>query len=603
MKNNRIFLLVSLSAALLLGSCDNQKDNHSSSSDSSNSSSSISSSPSEDESPSDTSSSSSDSGSSSDQTCLLYNGYYSSLTSWENGDDLIQKLHNIISSGTYKPIEYSGSYTNWMSNKDADRDIYDRERLDVIYSGDSLNPDKTNIDWQREHAWPASLMTNQNTSEAVKTLGRATDFHSIFASYFSGNTSRGNKNYGNADLNASSFQDKGFASGGYRFDNKNFEPADCDKGRLSRAIFYMATMYNEPVYKEDGTTLLYGALTITEDYVDYDSTNYSAYAIGNLNDLLDWSKNAVDLAEYQHNESVYSFVPDTHEDKTKNTAQGNRNPYVDFPGLVDYAFGSKKDMAGSLSSLLSSYEALNIENPTNNVRTIISAKRSYEVGESFSKSDVVVGKYVKDMNIETDGTFSIEGVSDGEVLDAVCTKVVTIKTSTNSLKYSFEVKSADPFAYSAYSYTLTGKSSGGDLADIKENPGVDNEVDLGGVTWIIRYEKGAVGSKNSTFGIAFGTSKVPVETLTIRSKEAFSFLDKSKIKSIYLKGSAASGESYSCSLYVGDSLLKQTSLGYKYGEAQVISSNLETPTSGEVKFVISNITKAVYVHSLAVNLE
>ena len=197
MKNKRSVLFLALAASLLLGSCD--IFNHDSDIDSS-------------------------SISSQDPTIdpdALYGGYYSSLTTWDNGADLIKKLHNIISSGTYQPIQYVGSYPNWDSNKDADKDIYDREYLDVIYSGDKVDPESSNTSWQREHAWPASLMTGKATGEAVKTVGRATDFHNLFAASTNGNTSRGNKNYGKANKSSTSFNDKDYSSDGYRYDEKN----------------------------------------------------------------------------------------------------------------------------------------------------------------------------------------------------------------------------------------------------------------------------------------------------------------------------------------------------------------------------------------------
>lgn len=597
MKINRLLALVSLSASLLLSACDiNQEP---SSSTPSNPSDSVS------------SNTGGNSSSSSDDSPIpvdeykshLYNDYYSSLTFWRNGADLIKKLHDIISSGTYQAIEYAGTYTNWMSNQDADKDIYDREMLDVVYSGTNVDPALTQKSWQREHAFPASLMTNMGTTKAVRTLGRATDFHNLFASDSSGNSSRGNKNYGNANQSDSTFKDMDYANGGYRYDSKNFEPAEKDKGKLSRAIFYMATMYSEDAYDESGN-FLYPGLKVQEDYVDYNETTYSAYAVGNLSDLVSWSSSVtVDLSEYQHNESVYSYVPKTHSDENKNVAQGNRNPYVDFPGLVDYAFGSKKNEPGNLSMVTSSYDALNIESPKEEVRTIVSAKRSYEIGSVFSINDVVIGKYGANLAIDNDTNWTLEGVIDGETLDTVGTKPVTIKTETNTLSYSFEVVNLDPFVYSTYSYTFTGSASGKDLNGIKEKPGVDNELTLNGVTWIINYAAGKIGSMNRDFGVAFGTGTVPVQTLTITSKEDFTFSDKTLIESLHLKGSAASGESYTCSMYVGDELVGESKLGYELGKAQVKSTTLATPISGKVKFEITNITKAVYLHSVAVNLQ
>ena len=525
----------------------------------------------------------------------LYGGYYANLVSWTDGADLIEKLRNIISTGTYNPISYNNP--NWSTNQKADLDLFDRERLDVVYSGNAVDPAQTNYAWQREHAFPASLMTGKLTSEAVKTLGRATDFHNLLAAEASGNSSRGNKNYGVANPSSSSYKSVNFESGGYRYDEKNFEPADIDKGRLSRALFYMATMYSVDDIDEHGA-VRYPALFIREDYVNYSASSYDAYAIGNLSTLLNWSQNAVDYLEYQHNQSVYQDIP-----SGQDHAQGNRNPYVDFPALVDYAFGAKKNQSGTLEGLMSSYESLHIDHPADDFYTIQSAKREYEVGSSFSKDDLRVGRYGANLSIETVHDWTLSGIRDGEILDTVTEKTIQVNVGGKSLSYTIAINASDPFAYSEYSYTLIGKKSGGDLTNVTGKPATDNVVSLGGVNWILRYESGDIGSTSGTYGVQFGTGTKPVGTLTLESQSSFSFNGKSSVKSIHLKGAPASGTSYPVSFYLGDTLLKKVSLAYTNGQTCTLSSEVNPTASGKVRIVISSITKAVYVHSLAVDLE
>ena len=69
------------------------------------------------------------------------------------------------------------------------------------------------------------------------------DFHNIFASFSSGNASRGNKNLGEAK--AEDYYD------GYYSDTKIFEPGIKDKGIVARAILYMVTCYDELNLKDD----------------------------------------------------------------------------------------------------------------------------------------------------------------------------------------------------------------------------------------------------------------------------------------------------------------------------------------------------------------
>ena len=134
-----------------------------------------------------------------------YDGYYADL-SWNNSEDLINKLHTIISTN-YTSLKYEG---NWATNQGADQSLYDFESVDLLYSFDTdlkTNTYANGKGWQREHAFAASLMTGFASGDAVGVhQGRATDFHNLFASNYSGNTSRGNKNFGVANTEDETYQ-------------------------------------------------------------------------------------------------------------------------------------------------------------------------------------------------------------------------------------------------------------------------------------------------------------------------------------------------------------------------------------------------------------
>ena len=100
-----------------------------------------------------------------------------------------------------------------------------------------------------------------------------------------------------------------------------FEPVDEFKGDFARTVMYMATRYADEIP---------GWITNnsgTQVGVVYHATNgLSSYAIDLL---LKWSRNdPVSEKETSRNEAVYSI-------------QGNRNPFIDFPGIEEYVWGSK----------------------------------------------------------------------------------------------------------------------------------------------------------------------------------------------------------------------------------------------------------------------
>ena len=536
----------------------------------------------------------------------LYGGYYASLESWENGEDLVNQLHAIIHGGTYNPVEYiHNSTANWDSNKDADTSLDDLEMLDVVYSGKKIDKNLTNASWQREHAFCASLMTGSTTGNAVKTLGRATDFHNLFASFTSGNTSRGNKNFGMADKTDPTYQSKLDSNGdGYSFDSVNFEPSDKDKGRLSRALFYMATMYNEVEYDPYNNVTMQ-PLQIVEENVPYVAGDECAFAIGNLSTLLSWTDYPVDELEYQHNESVYSYVPSVHEvNVEENHAQGNRNPYVDFPGLVDYAFGSKKDEAGSLDDVVSSYEFLDKKEEGVERYAISQAKRKYAVGDVFAQEDIQVVSIGYDGSKAPFEGFTVDGKAFGDAFESVGNLDITIQTPINDISYSLEVISEDPLALAQYQHKVTAKSEGNDFYGIASSNDTENRVTLSGVEWDVYWKSGSVQSNSQYFGCKFGTNTAPVQTLRFTSATAFSYQSLDQIKGIYLSGATASGSSYNVKMWIGDEQIYSGKLNYIDQSTKDECYGKTSPAKqGKVKIEITNITKAVYVDTIAVILE
>ena len=98
-----------------------------------------------------------------------------------------------------------------------------------------------------------------------------------------------------------------------------FEPNDEYKGDFARNYFYMATAYEDKI------------ANWSSDMLSGDS--YPAYSAWALEMLLRWAKNdPVSEKEIARNNAVYGI-------------QHNRNPFIDFPGLEQYVWGTKTSVA------------------------------------------------------------------------------------------------------------------------------------------------------------------------------------------------------------------------------------------------------------------
>lgn len=129
-----------------------------------------------------------------------------------------------------------------------------------------------------------------------------------------------------------------FDNGSFRMDSKDesqydwicFEPAEEYRGDFARTYFYVATAYAD---------LPFGAGNA--DYQRYltDST-YFVFKPWLVEVLLDWHRaDPVSEKERRRAETVFSI-------------QGNRNPYIDYPDLVEYIWGNQKGQAVDFGALV-----------------------------------------------------------------------------------------------------------------------------------------------------------------------------------------------------------------------------------------------------------
>ena len=583
-----------------------------------------------------------------------YNNYYGNLT-WENSEDLKEKLHIIISQNK-KSLKYDTP--NWETNQFADQDLFDHASVDAVYTANPILKTETNTSWQREHAFAASLMTGYSTGTAVKSLGRATDFHNLFASQSGANGSRGNKNLGYANPDSAEYSVK--EECGYV--KKSFEPGDVDKGRLARSIFYMGVMYNinenvdipeswtfkgddisthsvasktlhinstelplqivepnvdysritlnefmYPTKTENITIVNYYRSLVDEinptlkdsDYDLYRQEAYELYlntampySIGYLSDLLKWNSYSVDYLEIQHNESVY-----THNSAQGNGVQGNRNPFVDYPQLVDYIYGDLKDEPGSIDKLIPSYISLEMNKDEIHHYAYNSTEEvKFEVGEAMDVNKFHL-KAIK--NNLTEGVVDYSKISSDPVTftesDIATGKDVTLRTDKNVLVIHVSVVpeggAATSISECTYSYLPTsgikGQFSGSETTYV---------ATLGSQTFDVTFGNSIPSSSITNIsagGIKIGTGSNSIGTLTMISRT--SFVD---VSSVFIKASGSSSANYSLTIKVGDVTVYTGSI---VGSTATEYGGIITKSSGPVTYYVTGINAAFNLYGLGIN--
>ena len=512
-----------------------------------------------------------------------YDGYYKDIVSWSDGEDLKQKLYD-VSRKNYHPLNYNAP--NYQTNIAADHSYYDFEYLDVIYSEEDVFKTESNKGWQREHAFCASLMTGSLTADAVKRVGRATDFHNLLASNASANSSRGNKDYGVADKTKDSYVNRTTNNGkdGYSFDEYTFEPGDKDKGRVARAIFYMAMMYKDDEVDTINNITMKG-LKVVEKRGAYVAGEDGEFAIGNLSTLLEWNnKYPVDYLEMQHNIAVY-----TDKSSKEGVAQGNRNPFVDYPGLVDYVFGANKDKASNLHNVIASETTLGCESSNNDLShyALKEAKRSYEPGSKIQSSDYKIVKVLNNYKTEVtttgytnslaDHTFSSE---DGETINA------TITAGNDTFSYRIMLNPLASCSTGEIGLSTTGIN--------KNKTNEDQEVTFGGIPFIFNFNTTYV-QNISAGGITMGSGPNPLTKLVIKTKNSYT-VDAAYVKAFVNNTSS----SFNLTIKVGDSVLLPSTTVNNKDVAKVFGTSISEPLEGQVSYIFEG-SNALKINSIAFN--
>ena len=287
-------------------------------------------------------------------------GYYSSLEG-KSGLALKQALQDIISNPSIVRVQNYGDAYSVL--RDADQNPENSGQVWMIYNEQPISKIDYQTDnsivgkWNREHIYcqsrlgiPSGFIPN-GTSDGINIWRLTTGLDDIEASHDDThhlravggqeNSSRNNRNFG-VDYNGPLG-----TLGSWR-------------GDVARAIFYM--------------TLRYNGLNVDNG----NPSDTPAGHIGDLATLLTWNTiDAADDFEMNRNNVVYNW-------------QMNRNPFIDYPMLADYIWGTRSGQTWSFALSSENFDGLRVKiypNPAQNQITISGLNQESTV-EIFTVSGV-----------------------------------------------------------------------------------------------------------------------------------------------------------------------------------------------------------------------
>ena len=294
--------------------------------------------------------------------------YYQSAQGKSN-QELKTALHMIIEKGTR--LSYgSGSGKTWSGFEQADRhpqghvwDMYSTTKR--YFPGNGGVPSGMNI----EHSVAKSWWGGTN-NDAYK------DLYHLNPSEISANSARGN--YPLGKNNGSQFNNGSIKVGNNTYMTEYsglcFEPLDEYKGDFARAYLYMFTCYED--FSWTGTS----APTMITANQKWPMLRNWAKSL-----LVEWHRNdPVSQKELDRMAAIYSI-------------QNNRNPYIDYPELVEHLWGNKVNVPWSIADPNAPYLSLPV------------AYSSIDFGKTPYNTSKSIDLAIKAHNIQSGLTLSIIG--------------------------------------------------------------------------------------------------------------------------------------------------------------------------------------------------
>ena len=281
--------------------------------------------------------------------------YYSNA-SGKSDASLRDALYNITKVGP-SGMSYAGLWTAYKTT-----DVYPTGHANAgkiwdmygdcvfTYSTDQCGSYSNICDcYNREHSLPKSWFNDAtpmyyDLGHIVPTDGKVNGYRSNypFGEVSSGSTYQGGSKLGTAKsitvsntiVNTSGSTTQSCSA------SKVFEPVDEYKGDFARMYMYMRVRYYNTNFTQDSEN--YGQYHFTTTYTKAGYYGLTAYSVALL---MKWHRqDPVSQKEIDRNNAM-------------ETAQGNRNPFIDYPCLAEYLWGEHTGETFSTSTSVGSFES------------------------------------------------------------------------------------------------------------------------------------------------------------------------------------------------------------------------------------------------------
>lgn len=251
-------------------------------------------------------------------------GYYNAVDTKKGADNILNALNGIIDD--HNVISYAGLEPYYELTDFYADTLWDMYSTCYFTTDDANTPQKQVCDgWNKEHlvcqSWLGSgpmvsdLFNVYPTDARINNL-RGNEAYGVVSGSFSG-FSKDPDHHGLGKLGTSTTSGVGTV----------YEPDDRYKGDFARSFFYMVARYRSNTLNSGNGSKMFTS----------SPTNLTAYS---LSFLLDWHRNdPVSQKEIDRNQAIYDSI------------QYNRNPFIDYPELVEYIWGNRVGQAIDLSSM------------------------------------------------------------------------------------------------------------------------------------------------------------------------------------------------------------------------------------------------------------
>ena len=530
--------------------------------------------------------------------CALGNLYavtptYYNAVDGKSGKNLFDAVHTVSKTG-YKGVSYDGLWTAYCAiDINSSGKVWDMYSNATSYtcgsSAQGGNYSKEGDSYNREHSIPKSWFGGSTSSttpgtdlfHVVPTDGYVNNQRSNYAfgevasaTY----TSKSGCKLGspksisisNSILNASGSSSQSCSK------SKVFEPMDEYKGDFARGYFGTMIKWANGDYQTfttgDGAAIFNTAYTADKYY------GLTAYGVALL---LKWHReDPVSQKEIDRNDGIQS-------------KQGNRNPFIDYPELVEYIWGNHTGETVTLANLTPTFEGYTP--PVTTTYTVILSRNG--ATEAISGQTGTYNLPAKNTEADACDNWAFDGWATSNVSTATTTKPSYV-TSVNSASTIYAVYAKTESSGSAPHRATMAESTVASVTFSDANSDGSNDKSSS-ITDLVSSASGI--SSYSGSKVYAGTTGVKIGTGSATGSITLALSSAANVKSVVVNAKKYGSDSGTLSVTAGS-----TAIGSAQSPASTagdLTFTATTAVSNTTTITVATSSKRAYIKSITVIAE